>query len=130
MRTYRFDKVDITSGYLFGKQELNRLTTINAVYDRFCETGRIGAFDFDYAPSDDKKPPHVYWDSDVAKWRARLIFLKSIARPSLKKRLMLWLKKSRRISAMTVILIFILLWLHPKTDLNTAKSTNFTARGT
>ncbi len=68
MRTYRFDKVDITSGYLFGKQELNRLTTINAVYDRFCETGRIGAFDFDYVPSGDKKPPHVYWDSDVAKW--------------------------------------------------------------
>ena len=68
MRTYRFDKVDITSGYLFGKQELNRLTTINAVYDRFCETGRIGAFDFDYVPAEDKKPPHVFWDSDVAKW--------------------------------------------------------------
>lgn len=62
--------VDIVSGYLFDKQELNRKITINSVYDRFDETGRIGAFNFDYdeKTSDPAKKPHVYWDSDVAKW--------------------------------------------------------------
>ena len=68
MKTYRFDKVELLSGYLFDKQELNRMRTIYAVYDRFDETGRIGAFNFDYVPEEGKKPPHVYWDSDVAKW--------------------------------------------------------------
>ncbi len=68
MKTVSFDHVDITSGYLSEKQELNRKTTINAVYDRFYETGRIGAFDFAYDGSEDKIKPHVFWDSDVAKW--------------------------------------------------------------
>ena len=70
MKTFSLSEVDITSGYLFDKQELNRKTTINAVYDRFDETGRIAAFNFDYKDgiSDPKKKPHVFWDSDVAKW--------------------------------------------------------------
>ena len=52
-----------------GKQELNRNTTINAVYDRFYDTGRIGAFDFNYDPNDENSiKPHFFWDSDVAKW--------------------------------------------------------------
>lgn len=70
MKIFSFSNVDLTAGYLFDKQELNRKTTINAVYDRFDETGRIGAFNFDYvegvtAPA---LKPHIFWDSDVAKW--------------------------------------------------------------
>ena len=68
MKAYGFDKVELTSGYLSDKQELNRVRTIYAVYDRFYETGRISAFDFDYVPGEGKNPPHVFWDSDVAKW--------------------------------------------------------------
>ena len=69
MKSFSFDKVNLSSGYLFDKQELNRKTTINAVYDRFYDTGRIGAFDFDYNPDDPNSiKPHIYWDSDVAKW--------------------------------------------------------------
>ena len=67
MKTIGYTKVDLTGGYLFEKQELNRTTTINAVYDRFYETGRIDAFRFAWKEGDDKQP-HYFWDSDVAKW--------------------------------------------------------------
>lgn len=69
MKNISFNKVDLTSGYLFEKQELNRKITIKSVYDRFYETGRIGAFDFNYREDDPNAvKPHVFWDSDVAKW--------------------------------------------------------------
>ena len=67
MKTLYYDKVNLSGGYLFDKHELNRKATINAVYDRFYETGRIGAFNFDYKEGDEIKP-HIFWDSDVAKW--------------------------------------------------------------
>ena len=67
MKTYSFNQVELTGGYLFEKQNLNRNITIPSVYDRFFETGRIKAFNFDYKPGDACKP-HIYWDSDVAKW--------------------------------------------------------------
>lgn len=86
MKTYGYTKVDLTGGYLFEKQELNRSTTIHAVYDRFDETGRIGAFRFDWDGSEDKKP-HIYWDSDVAKWMEGAAYiLKKHADPALEKK--------------------------------------------
>ncbi|MBR2353066.1 MAG: glycoside hydrolase family 127 protein [Clostridia bacterium] len=66
MKTFSYDRVDLTSGYLFEKQEMNRKITIHSVYDRFDETGRIGAFEFKY--NHDEVKPHIFWDSDVAKW--------------------------------------------------------------
>ena len=69
MKTYSYQEVRLTSGYLFEKQELNRKITIDTVYDRFFETGRISAFDFNYAPNIEASvKPHYFWDSDVAKW--------------------------------------------------------------
>ena len=67
MKTIYHNKVKLLSGYLYEKQILNETTTINAVYDRFYDTGRITAFDFNYKEGDEIKP-HVFWDSDVAKW--------------------------------------------------------------
>ena len=67
MKTLSFSDVTLTCGYLFDKQELNRKITINAVHDRFDETGRFAAFRCDYRAGEEKKP-HVFWDSDVAKW--------------------------------------------------------------
>lgn len=67
MKTFSYAQVDLTSGYLFEKEELNRKITIHSVYDRFYDTGRIAAFNFDYREGDEKKP-HIFWDSDVAKW--------------------------------------------------------------
>lgn len=67
MKTYSFENVNLTSGYLFDKQVLNRKVTIPSVYDRFTETGRFKVFDFDYKEGDELVP-HIFWDSDVAKW--------------------------------------------------------------
>lgn len=69
MKTYSYEEVHLTSGYLSEKQELNRKITIDAVYDRFFETGRLSALDFNYDPTvEGSVKPHFYWDSDVAKW--------------------------------------------------------------
>ena len=62
-----FDKVDITGGFYREKQELNKKVTLGCVYDRFYETGRIGAFEMDYKEGEPNRP-HYFWDSDVAKW--------------------------------------------------------------
>ncbi len=67
MRTLDFKNVKLNSGFLYEKELLNENVTINAVYKRFYETGRIGAFDFDWKEGMDNKP-HIFWDSDVAKW--------------------------------------------------------------
>ena len=67
MRNFSYKEVELVSGYLKNKQELNETVTINAVYDRFEETGRIKAFNCDWKEGDEQKPHH-FWDSDVAKW--------------------------------------------------------------
>ena len=62
MKYFTYQEAVLTDGFLYSKEILNRDVTIHAVYDRFDETGRIGAFRFET----DKA--HVFWDSDVAKW--------------------------------------------------------------
>ncbi len=62
MEQFTYKQVNLTGGFLAAKEELNRKVTIRAVYDRFDETGRIGAFRFD------DRRVHYFWDSDVAKW--------------------------------------------------------------
>ncbi|MBQ9779512.1 MAG: glycoside hydrolase family 127 protein [Clostridia bacterium] len=67
MKLIHHSQVNLKNGFFFDKQELNRTATIKAVYDRFSETGRIGAFKFGF-PEKDPIQPHYFWDSDVAKW--------------------------------------------------------------
>ena len=67
MKLIPHNQVNLKSGFFFDKEELNRNVTINAVYDRFTETGRIGAFKLGF-PDKDPIQPHFFWDSDVAKW--------------------------------------------------------------
>ncbi len=62
-----FKDVDIKGGFLRQIEKLNEEVTINAVYDRFNETGRIRAFSCTWKEGDPDKP-HIFWDSDVAKW--------------------------------------------------------------
>lgn len=86
MNTYSFTKVDLTGGFLKEKQELNASTTIRAVYDRFYETGRVGAFNFDYKEGDEIKP-HIFWDSDLAKWiESAAYILKKQSAPDLEEK--------------------------------------------
>ena len=67
MKLIPYNQVTLRGGYLYEKQELNTKVTIPAVYDRFYETGRITAFKFGF-PEKDPVQPHIFWDSDVAKW--------------------------------------------------------------
>lgn len=64
---FTFFETNITGGFWKNMQEKNRKVTINAVYDRFLDTGRIEAMACKWKEGDDKKP-HYFWDSDVAKW--------------------------------------------------------------
>ena len=59
--------VRLTGGFWKQKEDLNRDVTINSVYEQFCETGRINAFKCDWVEGMPQKP-HIFWDSDVAKW--------------------------------------------------------------
>lgn len=67
MRAIPFTKVTLGSGFVRSKKELNERVTLNAVYDRFDESGRFRAFDFTWKEGDPEMP-HFFWDSDVAKW--------------------------------------------------------------
>jgi DUF1680 family protein len=62
-----FDKTVITDGFWKAKQQMVLDTSIEAVRARFEDTGRFAAFDFQWKPGDPNKP-HIFWDSDIAKW--------------------------------------------------------------
>lgn len=64
----RFSNVDITGGFWAQKQQLNRDVTLEAVRLRFEETGRFEAFQFNWNEDSDLPQPHIFWDSDIAKW--------------------------------------------------------------
>ena len=74
MKLIPYSQVNLRSGYLFEKQELNTKVTVPAVYDRFYETGRITAFKFGF-PDKDPVQPHFFWDSDVAKWMEGVAYI-------------------------------------------------------
>ena len=65
--SHRFFHTNITGGFLHALQEKNRNVTIHAVYDRFADTGRFAALNCDWKEGMEPKP-HIFWDSDVAKW--------------------------------------------------------------
>ncbi|MBQ7660569.1 MAG: glycoside hydrolase family 127 protein [Clostridia bacterium] len=65
MQTIGFSCVNIKDGFWKTKQDMLKNTTVDAVYDRFVETFRFDALKCQ--PSE-KYIPHVFWDSDIAKW--------------------------------------------------------------
>ena len=78
-----YRNVTLRGGFWKSKEDLNRDVTINAVYDRFYESGRIDAFKCEWKEGDPKQP-HFFWDSDVAKWlEGAAYILKSNDRPDL-----------------------------------------------
>ena len=62
-----FDKVHITGGFWKARQEINRTATVKAVYDRFFDTHRFDALSCSQSRRREYEP-HIFWDSDVAKW--------------------------------------------------------------
>lgn len=65
MKSIKINDIDITGGFWKYRQTLNREVTLSAVYDRFKDTGR---FDATKCDPDSEIKPHIYWDSDIAKW--------------------------------------------------------------
>ncbi len=66
MKSVTFDKVNL-GGFWKNRFEINKNSTIPTVYDRFSDTGRFRAFEFNWKDGDPDKP-HIFWDSDIAKW--------------------------------------------------------------
>ncbi len=60
--------VKITDGFWKKRIELNENVTIYSVMDRFKDTGRFEAFKFNWTEDSSLARPHIFWDSDVAKW--------------------------------------------------------------
>ena len=67
MKNIEFSDIEITGGYWKTKQEINSRATLMSVYGRFKETHRFDALRCEQKEGDTYLP-HIFWDSDVAKW--------------------------------------------------------------
>lgn len=74
MKNIPFEQVVLTDGFWAQRQQTNRTVTEACVYDRFAETGRVDAFRCDWKP-DMPNEPHIFWDSDIAKWMEGAAYL-------------------------------------------------------
>ncbi|MBM4034491.1 MAG: glycoside hydrolase family 127 protein [Planctomycetes bacterium] len=59
--------VKIADTFWAQRQETNRTVGIRHQYKQCKETGRLDAFKLDWKPGMPNEP-HIFWDSDVAKW--------------------------------------------------------------
>ncbi|MEI6809362.1 MAG: beta-L-arabinofuranosidase domain-containing protein [bacterium] len=62
-----FNKVKIKGGFLGRRIETNRRVTLPIEYKQLKDTGRLDAWKLKWKPGQPKEP-HIFWDSDVAKW--------------------------------------------------------------
>ena len=60
----------IKSGFWYKRQQTNAQNTLESVYRRFEETGRFAAL-----RCNGSVKPHIFWDSDVAKWMEGAAYL-------------------------------------------------------
>lgn len=67
MKTVNCKNIKITDGFWKAKQDMVNDITLKSVYDRFKETHRFDALDCTWKEGDPDMP-HVFWDSDIAKW--------------------------------------------------------------
>jgi DUF1680 family protein len=62
-----FTQVRLTDVFWAPRIRVNHEITLRAQYDQCQKTGRIDAFKLDWQPGQEPEP-HLFWDSDVAKW--------------------------------------------------------------
>lgn len=74
MKFIPFENTCIKAGFWAEKQNLVRNVSIKSVYERFSDTGRFAALDFNWKEGMPNRP-HIFWDSDVAKWLESAAFL-------------------------------------------------------
>ena len=89
MNNIGYANVNITGGFWYEKQKLNENVTIDAVYDRFYDTGRVEAFACKWKEGSENIPkPHFFWDSDVAKWiEGAAYIMRKQRRPDLEEKI-------------------------------------------
>ncbi len=63
-----FTDIEIKEGFWRNRIDINENVTIYSVRDRFRDTGRFEAFKFNWKEGSDIPQPHIFWDSDIAKW--------------------------------------------------------------
>ncbi len=69
-----FMDISIYNGFWNKRQQIISDKTIYAVWNRFKETGRFDAFNFNWVECNPNKP-HIFWDSDIAKWIESVAFI-------------------------------------------------------
>jgi uncharacterized protein len=80
-------RVVVDDGFWAPRLETNRLATIPMIYERCKESGRIDAFRLGWKEGDPNKP-HVFWESDLAKWmEAAACSLRTHPDPQLERQL-------------------------------------------
>jgi DUF1680 family protein len=62
-----FPQVTLTDSFWQPRQTANREASLPHIYEWLERTGRVDAFKLQWWPGD-PNPPHIFWDSDVAKW--------------------------------------------------------------
>jgi len=67
MKNLHFANTKIKDGFWKYYSDLDRNVTVKSVYERFKETGRFDALKCNWREGMPNKP-HMFWDSDVAKW--------------------------------------------------------------
>lgn len=67
MEKINFSNIEIKDGFWKIKQDMVKSSTVKAVYDRFYDTHRFDALSCTWKEGDPNMP-HIFWDSDVAKW--------------------------------------------------------------
>jgi len=67
MEPLTLTQVRITGGFWKGRLDTNRAKTIPHIYRMLEQTDRLDALRKPYRPGD-PDTPHIFWDSDIAKW--------------------------------------------------------------
>lgn len=63
-----FTSVKIKDGFWAQRIAANRECGLDAIYQQLESTGRLAAYDLNWKLGGDLPEPHVFWDSDIAKW--------------------------------------------------------------
>lgn len=74
MNLIDFRKTELTDGFWKNKLDMVGEVSVYNVYKRFKETGRFDALDCKWKKGDANEP-HIFWDSDIAKWVESVAFL-------------------------------------------------------
>lgn len=74
MKLIDFRKTELKDGFWKNKTDIVSEVSVYNVYKRFKDTGRFDALDCNWKPGDPNEP-HIFWDSDIAKWVESVAFI-------------------------------------------------------